>query len=1291
MATLVLQVAGAALGGLFGPLGATLGAAAGALAGYAADQYLFGSTTEGPRLADLSVQRSEEGAAIPRVYGKARLSGQVIWATRFEEVRREEGGKGGPSVVDYSYYANFAIGLCEGPIARIGRCWADGEEIDLSTIHHRVHLGGEGASPDSLIAAKQGFAATPAYRGTAIVVFERLPIGDYGNRLPQLAFEVFRPAGGLEEEIRAVVIIPAASEFAYDPNPVYRVGAVGSRETINRHVDGALTDWQASINELQSLCPRLDRAALAVTWFGNDLRAGHCTVAPRVEAYGTATSPTEWSVSGLTRAAAPLVSQIGGRPAFGGTPSDASVLRAIVDLKLRGLAVTYYPFLMMDIPAGNTRIDPYGWGTQPAYPWRGRITASLAPGQPGSPDRTSAVDAEIAAFMGTAARTDFAMSGASVVYSGPAEWSYRRMVLHSAWLCLVAGGVDAFIIGSELRGLTTLRSAGNAFPFVEALKALAADVRHILGAGCKITYAADWSEYFGYQPPDGSGDAFFHLDPLWSHSAIDAVGIDSYVPLSDWRDGPDHLDAAVASSGRDIAYLRANIAGGEGFDWYYASDADRAAQLRSPITDGGYGKPWVYRYKDLKSWWSQPHFDRIGGVEAGSPTAWVPEGKPIWFTEIGCPAIDKGANEPNVFPDPKVGGARLPHFSSGSRDALMQERALSAILSYWDPASPAFQPASNPVSSVYGGRMVDIGRTYLWSWDARPYPAFPYRTDVWSDGGNWQTGHWLNGRLGGLTAIRLVERILRDYGVGDFEIGDLDGMVDGYVIAGVGSARQALQPLAEALGFTAVESGDRLRFVRSPLAGAVLSEPALAEEEGRPLLSLRRAQETELPAEFGLGFIDPLQDYRSRTVASRRLETASRRQASLSTAIVADDGVATALAEDRLQEIWEGRESVAFALDPRRIEIEPADVVRLERDGESLLLKVTRIEDGLVRRIEARSIDPPTTSTPVGEATASLPGWTGDPGPPDVVVLDLPSLSGAESGAAPRIALFAKPWIGPFGLSIGSSEAGYQLRQSVGRCATLGRIAAAVPPGPLARFDEATVIDIQLAAGSLSSLPVEALLNGGNIAAIGSEADGFELIQFRSAELLGPDQWRICGLLRGQGGTSDRAAAGHAAGARFVRLDGATPLLALEPAEIGLVRSLRAGPMGLAYDPDRFAERSIAVAGLGLRCLPPVHLRGSRDAAGDVAISWIRQTRLGGDGWDQVEVPLAEESEAYFVEFLEGSVLRASGLTAATEIAFAASFLAEVLSSPFAPFTVRVAQMSATVGAGLATEILIDG
>ncbi len=89
-----------------------------------------------------------------------------------------------------------------------------------------------------------------------------------------------------------------------------------------------------------------------------------------------------------------------------------------------------------------------------------------------------------------------------------------------------------------------MRSGASSYPAVAELVDLAADARAILGAGTAISYAADWSEYFGHHPQDGSGDVFFHLDPLWADDNIDFVGIDNYMPLSDWRDGLDHLDAA---------------------------------------------------------------------------------------------------------------------------------------------------------------------------------------------------------------------------------------------------------------------------------------------------------------------------------------------------------------------------------------------------------------------------------------------------------------------------------------------------------------------------------------------------------------------------------------------------------------------------------------------------------------------------------------------------------------------------------------------------------------------------
>jgi hypothetical protein len=202
----------------------------------------------------------------------------------------------------------------------------------------------------------------------------------------------------------------------------------------------------------------------------------------------------------------------------------------------------------------------------------------------------------------------------------------------------------------------------------------------------------------------------------WLDANIDFIGIDNYLPLSDWRDGSAHLDYDAADGPTDIhdtAYLTRNIQGGEDYDWYYASDADRTAQTRTPITDG-LGKPWVFRQKDFWNWWSNPHRDRADGSESASATDWVPQSKPIWFTELGCPAVDKGANQPNVFVDPKSSESFLPYFSAGTRDDLIQRRFLEAHLNFWKDA------ANNPASTAYSGQMVDAANTRVWCWDARP-------------------------------------------------------------------------------------------------------------------------------------------------------------------------------------------------------------------------------------------------------------------------------------------------------------------------------------------------------------------------------------------------------------------------------------------------------------------------------------------------------------------------------------------------------------------------------------------
>lgn len=1310
MATLALAAAGAAAGSAVLPAGfsvlgatisgATIGSQIGALAGAYVDQALFGASGQsrnvnGPRLSDLRVTSSTEGAPIPRVYGRARVGGQVIWATDFEEVvatsdaggaSKGGGGGGGATATTFNYFANFAVALGQGEISSLGRVWADGRELDLSTITYRLYEGSESQSADSLIVAREGGDA-PAYRGIAYIVFERLALSAFGNRVPQLSFEVFRRGGGFSALVRGVVLIPGSGEFFAATQPVTRIGFAGERVSENVHTLAGGTDAVAAVDQLQAQLPNVGSVSLVTSWFGTDLRCGHCEIRPGVERAQKDTAPVEWSVAGLVRGSAQVVSQRLGEAAYGGTPSDQTIVDQMRALDARGLKVTLNPFILMDVAEGNALPNPIdGNGAQPAYPWRGRITCDPAPGQADTPDKTPAAAMQLASFIGTAQSSDFSLTGDAVVYSGAAEWSYRRFILHYAWLAKAAGNVDAFLIGSELRGLTTIRSDASTFPFVAALQQLAADVKGILGSTVKVTYAADWSEYFGYQPGDGTGDVYFHLDPLWSSPSIDAIGIDMYWPLADWRDGATHLDRlAGVRSTYDLAYLKGNLQAGEGFDWYYPNDAARAAQARSAITDGA-GKPWVFRFKDLKSWWRNAHKHRPGGIEAAGTTAWLPQSKPVWFMETGCGAVDKAANQPNVFADPKSAESALPHFSSGRRDDYMQRRYLEAVLEAYDPAHAGAVAGLNPVSTVYGLPMLAVDRTHVYAWDLRPYPAYPSDTETWSDGDNWRRGHWLNGRVAALPLGDLVTQLMADFDFQAVDAGGLEGLVPGYVVDRIMAPRDALQPLELAYFFDSLESGGRIMLCHRGADAAVATitdDLAVEAKPGVPPVTLTRGQETDLPAAAKISFISADGDYPQAVAEARRLTGASGRIAQAELPIILDPDAAGELAESWLYETWAARERATFVLPPSYLAIEPGDALWLDAGGRQRLVRVTEVGDHGARSIEARGLDPDVyarASAPERPAKTSSAVATGQP---EVIFLDLPFLHGDEPATAGYIAATQSPWPGALAIYRSPETTGYQLQAFVNAPGAIGITLDALPPAPEGRIDRATRLRVVLARSAIAqSVTRLKMLSGANVAAVRHLDGEWEVFQFETATLVAANTYELSNLLRGQAGTDIAiGAVPLAAGASLVLLEAGLTRIDFGADELGLPYNWRVGPASRDIGAESYIGSVHAFRGVGARPFSVVHVRGQR-SAGDLSMAWIRRTRSGGDGWTATEVPLSEAGEAYEIDIMAGALVKRTLNISTPAALYTAAQQVEDFGAVQAAVSVRVYQLSASFGRG---------
>ena len=706
------------------------------------------------------------------------------------------------------------------------------------------------------------------------------------------------------------------------------------------------------------------------------------------------------------------------------------------------------------------------------------------------------------------------------------------------------------------------------------------------------------------------------------------------------------------------------ITAGEGFDWYYADEAGRAARARLPITDGLAGKPWVYRFKDITGWWSNPHYDRVNGAEVTSPTAWVPGMKPVWFTELGCPAIDKGASRPNVFLDPKSAESARPWGSSGGRADSQQRRFLEAHFDHWQAGGP-----------------VDPAHMFLWTWDARPYPAFPENTSLWSDGANWQTGHWLNGRLGTATLADTLAAILTDHGIGDVDVSAVSGDLGGYVQGDVASARDLIEPLMDAFGIDMHEEEGTLVF-RSQREASLppVTLDVLAEEDEGPLWSETRGHDSDFASGAILNFTDAASAYETASVRSRRVAGASARLIADNLPAVVTRERAQSAVEARLREHHLARRTISLSLSPQDIVVNAGDVISIA-DGPSGRFMVTRVEEGEFRRIEAREYFPAAAS--IGAAAASRPGSTASVSgfAPLVCLLDLPHYEGSDDAGLARVGAYVRPWRRVV-ISASASTENYASRAILDRPAKIGALVAALQPGVAGRFDEANTMTLDMGEGDLSSVTAVDVLNGANRLAVEAQNGVWEVIGFREAVEIAPYRWRLSGLLRALGGTDDAMQAGAAIGARCIVLDDAVQPLAMNSAEAGLARNYIAEP----------ATGAMAMAGPfsfagGVRAstpLAPVHLRAKREATGEITLSWTRRGRLDADNWNAAEIPMDEEVLNFEVGILSGGTVLRTLSVGDVFATYAATDVAADFPTPVSTLDIRVRQIGRAVGAGLA-------
>ncbi len=1039
----------------------------------------FSGNNSKTKTKDMKVQTRMYGKMIPEIFGKMRVSGNIIWhskittTTVYNPPQMSKGGQVSGGGSQTFVKASFAVALGQGPIDMVNAIYANEIAINLATLNYTVYNGTETQMPDSTMQAFLGTTNVPAFRGLAYIVFNDFPLEQYNNSVPNLTYDVTRTnflSNTLADKIKpeqmitGVNIIPATGESVYDTviQTKYQIitttDSFGRNYTlqskqgtqINKNTAQQGTDFTISMSQMQATLPNLKWVSLVVGWFADSVDIANANIYPAHESYDYETFPDNWSVAGLSRSQAKVITKdLNGNLNYGGTVSDVAVIRAINYLKAMGYKICLYPMIFLDTPG---------------KPWRGRMT--------GTPSSV----------------TNF--------FTKPS--GYNNFIKHYA--NITKGLVDAFIIGSEMIGITSINN-NNQFPGVQQFVALAAQVKRIVSSNTKIIYASDWSEYHH------TTGGWFNMDPLWSSPNIDIIGIDAYFPLSNSN-----------NSITDMQTIQQGWISGEGYDFYY-TDANKT--VTSPLSS-------QYAWKNINYFWNNTHINPDGSI-----SSWIPGSKPIWFTEYGFPSIDCCTNQPNLFYNPTSSESGLPLHSTGIMDIQAQRAAISATENQW----------AN--SSIVEQKMI-------WTWDARPYPAFPSLTNFWSDSVGWKYGHFLNGKLGSVSSLGDIVKylcILSGINYSIINTTDLQANVLGLSLDAKTGAIQHIAELAKVFNFDArVEAGNLVfKMLSSALYYQISSDDILMLNSDVGITITKSCDSVSHAGAIELLYTNPNDSYKINTITASLSSTSNATNKRIknthhtSLALMPNDAQSTAF-NIGLNQIL-SQTQYKFQIPMKYSQILPNDIISFRYNNINYLVRLQKVSVINATTLEVEGIDTISdnfpnipkfidSSIPVADNICQII-------PTFLNILDINNIDNVYD--ANNITLY----LAVTGSTAGVKWQGCQIYISYDNQKTYNFVAnitnesisgqIITPPNNNINpnlIDYSSNISVLLNnISGITSISIDDLFNLNNLALIGNELISFKNItQANSSTIL------ASGLLRGRFGTENMAN-NHQVGEKFILLN----------------------------------------------------------------------------------------------------------------------------------------------------------
>lgn len=530
---------------------------------------------------------------------------------------------------------------------------------------------------------------------------------------------------------------------------------------------------------------------------------------------------------------------------------------------------------------------------------------------------------------------------------------------------------------------------------------------------------------------------------------------------------------------------------------------------------------------------------------------------------------------------------------------------------------------------------------------------------------------------------------------GDIDVSGISRLVRGYAVAQTMTVRAAIETLQRAFHFDAIESDNKIKFVHRGGAPVVtLTEEDLgattAGDSPADTLPMVRQQEPELPSTVSVLYLDVDADYQQNMQQAKRNTVQSTQTTAIELAVVMTGDEARAIAETLLYDAWTQRQRYTLQTTREHAAVEPGDVVQIVRGGTTYTVRIQKkveSRSGVIQWDVVAEEASVYTQAATGAAGSEVDGEVRVPPATILVPLDIAVLRDEDNDLAFYAAACgtAPGWRGAVVYRSTDSGASYDQSVALTAEATIGYTGNAFAnfTGSRNVFDQTTLLTVVLFSGELSSATEQAVCNGANYLAV-----GFEIVQFKSAVLIGANTYQLSGFIRGQRGTEWAISSHTTAGERVVLLNEAT--LRRIPSDLTTARLYK--PVSIGKTIQETTAQSIQYFGGNLAPFAPVSLSGGRDASNNMTISWFRRSRHGINLPWNYDPPLGEASQLFDVEIWNTafSTLRRTFSSVATLTqTYTAAQQAADSGGVQAAYGIRVYQRSAITGRGYVLQRIL--